>query len=96
MNFSSYTAANPNRLMHFFADNLAGGGLGEFADGRVALIRLYDIELSSSQVGDLELPPLPAIPEPQTWVLLAAGGLTLGLVGRRQSRRAQCRRAETR
>jgi hypothetical protein len=87
MNSSAYSAANPNRLMHFFADNIAGGGQGEFADGRVALIRLYDIELSGPQVGDLDLPPHPAIPEPRIWPLLAAGTATLGLVTRRRANR---------
>lgn len=83
MNFSAYAAANPSRLIHFFADNLVGGGQGEFADGRVASIRLYDIELDGDQVG--ELPPLPAVPEPSTVALMLAG---LGVVAAATRRRA--------
>lgn len=83
MNFSAYAAANPSRLIHFFADNLVGGGQGEFADGRVASIRLYDIELDGDQVG--ELPPLPAVPEPSAVVLMLAG---LGVIAAAARRRA--------
>jgi len=85
MNFSEYATANPDRLMHFFADNVVAGGQGEFSDGRVALVRLYDVELSGAQAGDLGLPPQAPVPEPQTWVLLAAGALVLGLAARRRA-----------
>lgn len=83
MNFSAYAAANPSRLIHFFADNLVGGDQNEFADGRVASIRLYDIELDGDQVG--ELPPLPAVPEPSAVVLMLAG---LGVIATAARRRA--------
>jgi len=85
MNFSAYAAANPDRLIHFFADNVAGGGQGEYANGSVALIRLYDIELTGTQVGDLPVPPQPAIPEPRTWALMLAGAAVVGGVTRRRS-----------
>jgi hypothetical protein len=86
MDFSAYAAANPSRLIHFFADNLTGGGQSEFADGRVALIRLYDIELSGGEVG--ELPPLPAVPEPGPLAMMLAGGALVAAVSRRRRKQA--------
>lgn len=77
MDFGAYSFANPNRLIHFFADNVQGGGQGEFADGSVALIRLYDIALTSDEVGNL---PSPSVPEPGVVLLLITGlfGFTFG------------------
>ncbi len=82
LNFSAYASANPQRLIHFFADNLVGGGQGEFADGAVASIRLYDVELSSDQVGGL--PPLPAVPEPASALMMLAGGAVVARAARRR------------
>lgn len=74
MDFSAYAGVNPSRLIHFFADNVAGGGQGEFSDGRVALIRLYDIELSRGDVGAIgNGNSSNAVPEPTTLALVAAG-----------------------
>jgi hypothetical protein len=53
VDFSDYSEVNPERIIHFFADNVAAGGQNEFSDGRIALIRLYDIELSSQDVREL-------------------------------------------
>lgn len=78
MDFSSYSAENPDRLIHFFADNLVGGGQGEFADGRVAIIRLYDRELSPTEIA--------AIPEPETYAMLLTGlGLMSFIAHRRKN-----------
>ena len=79
MNFDTYGAANPDRLIHFFADNLISGGQGEFASGSVALIRLYDGELSRTEVGQLPTTPGATVPEPNAALLagLALGGLAL-------------------
>ena len=51
MDFSSY-ANNPERLIHFFVDNGS-----EFSDGRVALIRLYDTELTMADVQEISSNP---------------------------------------
>jgi sugar lactone lactonase YvrE len=40
--------ANP--LLHFFLDNIAAGGQGEYSSGKIATLRLYDIPLTGEQV----------------------------------------------
>ena len=59
---------NPGHLLHFFLDNLAGPAQQEFADGRIALLKVYDGVLV----------PTPTVPEPAPAVLLLLGlaGLT--------------------
>ncbi len=76
MNFSSYTSQNPGRLMHFFLDNVVGGGQGEFAAGAIASLRLYDIELTEDEVDNL---PVPA---PMTLLLFGAGLVLVGRVAK--------------
>ncbi len=88
MDFSAYSLANPERFIHFFADNVVGGGQFEYADGRVALIRLYDVELTGDDVGGLVVPP-PPVPEPGSVVLMALGFAALALMVRRSAARAQ-------
>ncbi|MCP5245515.1 MAG: LamG domain-containing protein [Burkholderiales bacterium] len=51
MNFSTFPN-NPERLIHFFVDNGS-----EFSDGRVALIRLYDTELTLADVQEISSNP---------------------------------------
>lgn len=70
MNFSSY-GGNPDRLIHFFVDNLIGGGQGEYADGSVAMIKLYDFELTEEEVPVL-------VPGPASIVMFLAGLLLIG------------------
>ena len=60
---------NPGHLLHFFLDNLAGPAQQEYADGRIAFLRLYD--------------GIIVVPEPETCVLMLLGlALTAGVVGR--------------
>jgi hypothetical protein len=74
MDFATYGAANPDDLLTFFADNVVGGGQGEFVSGKVSLIRLYDFELESGGVGDIGGGgEASSVPEPATLVLVALG-----------------------
>jgi hypothetical protein len=59
---------NPGYLMHFFLDNVAGGGTGEFADGRVALVRLWGGVLTAAEVRRLAQNPF--VPEPRAAIIL--------------------------
>jgi hypothetical protein len=81
---SQFTAAtslmdinNAGDLMHFFLDNVIGAGQGEYSDGRVALVRLWDGVLTSQEANDLASHPF--VPEPSTFVLSAVSMLLLGL-----------------
>jgi hypothetical protein len=44
---------NPKKVMHFFLDNVVGPGQGEFSNGKVAVIRLYNRVLSDAKVSRL-------------------------------------------
>jgi len=68
-------ANNPGHLLNFFVDNLASSAQQEFADGRIAYLRLYDGVV------------IPQTPEPGEWALLLPG---LAWVGwRARARRAR-------
>lgn len=73
---------NPGLLLNFFLDNVVAGGQGEFSDGRVALIRIWDGVLSPVEAQRLASNPY--VPEPSAFLLatLAVGGLNVG--GRRR------------
>ncbi len=66
---------NPDHLLHFFLDNTASIAQQEFADGRIASLKLYD--------GIFVPPP---IPEPQTYLLMLAGLAGLAWATRRAHR----------
>jgi len=71
---NTYRAANPDDLLTFFADNVVGGGQGEFVSGKVSLIRLYDFELDSGGVGDIGGGgEASSVPEPAMLVLVGLG-----------------------
>lgn len=76
MNFDEYTTNNPDRLMHFFVDNLVGAGLNEYASGAVDSIRLFDIALSQTDIDDLNNVPAP--------MFSAVTILVIGMLGLRK------------
>lgn len=65
-------ANNPGNLLYFFVDNLAGPAQQEFADGRIASLRLYDGAI------------VPAVPEPGWTLSLTVFGLGLVMMARRK------------
>ena len=65
---------NPGHLLHFFVDNLASNAQQEFADGRIAYLRLYDGVV------------IPTVPEPGTWAMWLCGGAWLGSFALRRRR----------
>lgn len=79
MDFDAYAAENPDRLLTFFADNVVAGGQGEFSNGRVASILLFDGELTGDQVRDL-----PSVPLPTALPLMLSGLGVLGFASRRR------------
>ncbi len=57
LNLDVDPADNPNALMGFFLDNVAGGGQGEWSSGSVALIRLWDGVLTPTEAQALASNP---------------------------------------
>lgn len=82
MNLDADTVDNPNRLMGFFIDNVAGGGQGEWSSGRVALIRLWDGVLTPPEAQTLATNPF--VPEPSSAAMIGLVGVIAGV--RRRSR----------
>jgi hypothetical protein len=66
-------ANNPGHLLNFFADNLVGGAEHEFADGRIAYLRLYSGIITPTDV-----------PEPGSIGLLAGFAVAGTLAFRRR------------
>ena len=75
----------PGRLT-FFADNLLGGGTGEWSSGSVAALRVYDGVLSAAEIAELNRIPFvnSAVPEPAAWAMMITG---FGFVGGAMRRR---------
>jgi len=59
----------------------------EYSSGQVALVRLHDSVLSATDVAAIALSPLPAIPEPEAYVMMIVGVNLVGLIVRRTRRR---------
>jgi len=90
MDFATYPAANPDKLLTFFADNVIGGGQGEFVSGKVSLIRLFDLELTPGDVGGIgdgggSGGGGSSVPAPATLVLIGLG-IAGSFLARRRSR----------
>ncbi|MBV9746833.1 MAG: PEP-CTERM sorting domain-containing protein [Acidobacteriia bacterium] len=73
---------NPQNLINLFLDNDVGGGIGEFASGRIAEARFYSGVLSDAEVAALDANPLSSpspVPEPSFTILMGAAmaGLVL-------------------
>jgi hypothetical protein len=63
-----------NNTLGFFLDNLVGGGQGEWSNGDIALLKVYNTALTADQVlAETADPFATVIPEPGTWVLMLAG-----------------------
>jgi hypothetical protein len=69
---------NPDHLLHFFADNLAGPAQQEWASGRIASLKLYNGVVV----------PVTTVPEPGSLALALAALLAAGGFARRQARKA--------
>lgn len=64
----------------FFADNMLGGGQGEWSSGSIAALRIYNGVLDAREITELNKVPFVsnAVPEPATWAMMIAG---FGCVG---------------
>ncbi len=71
--------ADSLNTMTFFLDNVVAGGQGEYSSGSIAQIKLYNAAL-----GAADIPPVPSVPEPQTYALMLAGVGMLLVVARRR------------
>lgn len=78
--------ANP---LVFFADNVLGGGQGEWSSGSIAALRLYDGVLTAGEITALNdtpfVPPASGVPEPASWAMMLVGFGAIG--GALRSRR---------
>jgi hypothetical protein len=74
------TVLNINtHFLNFFLDNTVGGGQGEWSQGNVALIKVFDTALTASQVATETEDPFVGTntPEPSSWLLMLAGAAAL-------------------
>jgi len=60
MDLDADPANNTDQVLGFFLDNVAGGGIGEWSPGRVAIIRLWDGVLTDAQTAALAASPFAA------------------------------------
>ena len=69
-------ANNPGHTLSLFLDNVAGPAENEFADGRIASLRLYDGIIVPTNT-----------PEPEAYTLVLVGLCAVALIARRANRR---------
>jgi hypothetical protein len=67
----------------FFADNVLGGGQGEWSGGSIAALRVYDGVLGADEIMGLNdapfvAAPVGAVPEPTTWGMMLLGFGAIG------------------
>jgi len=63
------TTNSATDTMSFFLDNVAGGGQGEFSDGNIAQLQLYNGVLTDNEA--LQISQNPLVPEPTGLALLS-------------------------
>ncbi len=78
-----FNPRNPNRLMSFFLDNNTGPATGEYADGRVALLRMTDGVLDEDEIAFRAIDPF-VIPEPAGFALCGLAALVCIAIARRK------------
>lgn len=86
---SSDLNVDSSNLFSFFLDNVAGGGQGEYSNGDIALLRLYNTALTSGQATAISANPFASlaspVPEPGSVALLIGMAITgTGLLARRK------------
>jgi hypothetical protein len=74
------TTNSATDTMNFFLDNVVAGGQGEFSDGDIAQLQLYDGVLTDAEA--LQISQVPLLPEPTGITLLGLAIVTLA--GRRE------------
>lgn len=77
--------------MTFFADNITGGGTGEWSSGSIAALRVYDGVLNAAEITALNATPFvpaptDAVPEPTTWAMMLVGFGAIAFAMRRGKR----------
>ena len=60
MDLDADPANNPDQVLGLFLDNVAGGGLGEWSAGRIAILRVWDGVLTDAQTAALAASPFAA------------------------------------
>ena len=68
-------------FLSFFLDNTVGGGQGEWSQGNVALIKVFNTALSAGEVARETEDPFAGTttPEPSSWLLMLGGAACLGI-----------------
>lgn len=66
--------------LNFFLDNVVGGGQGEWSQGQIALIKVFNTALTADQVlAETADPFSGTVPEPASWFLIFAGAVAISV-----------------